>query len=245
MKRLAWFIFKSPQRKWVGWHSLFTDFTGSTEWLLNGLLRPNRNKTVWVCVGIKDRTEPFLTHLLPSLAAQAREQNLALSVWDCGSIDASRIESAIQQVWPTQWVFHSSPSPFARSMAFNKAMNLASGELLFACDADMTVPDKLGEKVRRNTGQRYAWFPVCQWQLDPEKEAWKWFSAGTGLFSATKKQLESTGGYDEGFTEWGKEDWDLFFRFYAKGIMPLRTRCDGLYHHWHPSSKPDNFIPMF
>jgi hypothetical protein len=55
----------------------------------------------------------------------------------------------------------------------------------------------------------------------------------------------ATGVLDEKYSSWGKEDWDLFFRFYKAGIMPLRTRVKGLYHHWHTPSRPADFKKMF
>jgi hypothetical protein len=247
MKRLAWFLLKSPQRKLVGWRTLFTDLRGVLQVLWNSIRPYRNNDEIWVCTGLLNRSEHYLYVLLPSLMeARKRGARIALSVADCGSTDHPDLGAAIKAMWDGTLVFSSSNEAFARSRCFNRAIRQARGEQLFVCDADMSVPPELAILLQRYVGTYSAWVPVCRKMLGPNpNDGWKYQSEGTGIVACTKKHLERSGMFDESITSWGGEDWDLFFRFYRAGIMPLRTRCQSLVHHYHPSLKPDDFKPVF
>jgi glycosyltransferase involved in cell wall biosynthesis len=240
LKRFAWFWLKSPQRKRLGYHTILTDFKG-----LLGILLPVKNEeTIWVCVGIKDRGEN-LKRLVTSLAEINKNKSFALSVYDQGSEDAEALHQWLRQAWKGELVWQSKPADFSRAFAFNKAMEQAKGDLIFVCDADMTLPADIEKQIRQYVRKKSAWFPVCQSQLKPDAPYWKWLTAGTGLFAAHRKWHAKALPYHEAFVTWGGEDWDLFFRFYQNGIMPLRTRCTGLYHHWHTSMEPVGYKAIF
>jgi glycosyltransferase involved in cell wall biosynthesis len=244
LKRFAWFLLRSPQRSMVGWQTLWTDLEGLISVLLPGF-KPKSNNTIWVCVANKNRSEHLLKYLVHSLASNPRKDLFGLSVVDCMSSDNPNLESDIKTIWKGPMVFSQKEMDFSRSKAFNMAIDQAPGELAFVCDADISLPENIAQKIYKNTTEKTAWFPVCQWQLAAENNDWKWFTAGTGIFSAYKKQLQRAGMFNENIQSWGKEDWDLFFRFYKCGIMPFRSRCKGLYHHWHTSNKPENYENMF
>lgn len=200
---------------------------------------------IWICTGNKNRSSSLLKHLVASAAGLPDSSKFGLSVFDCGSDDIEELEIEIRKIWIGPLVFHSEKTEFSRSLAFNKAIAQCPGNLVFVCDADISLPENLHQKITQFCSRNSAWFPVCQWQLNESDTDWKWFSAGTGIFAATKKQLRITGLLNENMKNWGGEDWDLFFRFYKSGIMPLRSRCDGLYHHWHQPTKPENFQNIF
>jgi hypothetical protein len=242
IKRIGWFILKSPQRKKVGWQTLWTDLEGLISVFL-GLFTVPSKEVIWVCVGNKNRSEFLIKYLIKSLSECTNAQQLALSVADCGSTDIVNLELEIRKIWKGTLVFSSVNEEFQRSRAFNRA--IAQGDLVFVCDADLSVPKTLITSIRKHLTKHSAWFPICQWQEEPDRQNWKWFSAGTGIFAASQLQLSKVGKYSEVFVGWGKEDWDLFFRFYAAEIMPIRTRCRQLYHHWHPLSKPSDFENAF
>lgn len=187
----------------------------------------------------------LLAYLLPSLSQITQPNQFALSVADCGSTDRDDLEKQIRAIWKGELVFSSVAEPFARAKCFNRAIQQAQGELIFVCDADMSLPKDLEKTIRKSIRKNTALFPICQWQIQAEIADWKWFGASTGMFAATKSQLQKTGLYDEKYTTWGKEDWDLFFRFYKADIMPYRKRVYGLYHHWHASLMPDDYENMF
>ena len=241
LKRFAWFWLKSPQRKRLGFLStIVTDFRG-----LRGLaFQPKSREAIWVCVGVKDRTEN-LKRLVQSLIKINQNGAFALSVYDQGSADANALQAWLKEHWLDAFVWQSIPTEFTRAVACNRAVEQAKGDLIFVCDADMTVPAELEKQIRRYVRCFSAWFPVCQSQLSPDKTDWKWLTAGTGLFAAHKQWHAKALVYNETLSQWGGEDWDLFFKFYQNGIMPLRTRCAGLYHHWHPSLEPPDYKPVF
>lgn len=226
----------------VGWATLMTDLKGLISLAFS---RSGKPEILWICVGNKDRSYSLLKHLINSMVASPEKDRLALSVADCGSTDIPDLESEIRKIWTGELIFSSVAVPFERAAAFNRAVEQAGGELVFICDADVSIPGNLAKQAKRYVSHSTAWFPVCQWQLEKGKPDWKWFSAGTGLCAFTKTQLRKTGMLDTAFKDWGKEDWDLFFRCYRSGIMPLRSRCSGLYHHWHPPSKPADYVNMF
>lgn len=241
LKQFAWFVLKAPQRNWVGYGSLLTDLKA---WF-SRQFAPKSKDTIWVCVGTYNRSHQLLNSLLPSLAKANKNGDFGLSVFDGGSTDIENLHAALEQVWPGPLKFSSEPLPFARAVFFNRAIAQSGASLFFACDADMQVPENLSTLIYRYVKGRSAWFPICQWQINAQSSDWRWFTEGTGNFAATMNQFKHTGWYDESFTGWGKEDWDLFFRFYKKGFAPFRTHCKGLYHTWHPATKPADYQNMF
>lgn len=241
LKSFAWFLLNSPQRKWIGWQTIFTDLKGFfSRWFYK-----NNSETIWICVGTYNRSQMLLKHLIPSITASTGVKSFGLSIADCGSTDVLNLEQEIKNIWKGELVFSSINEPFFRANVFNHAIQQAPGNMIFVCDADISLPQNIEFLIRKNVNKNSAWFPICQWQISEENKAWKWFTAGTGLFAATKIQLEKTGMYDAEIKTWGKEDWDLFFRFYKAGICPVRSRVNGLYHHWHKSLKPDNYTNLF
>lgn len=241
LKRFAWFWLKSPQRKKLGFLStIVTDLRGFA-----GLVfQPKCSDTIWVCVGIKDRSDN-LKRMVESLGKINCNGVFALSVYDQGSADADQLQEWLEQHWKGALAWQSVPATFTRAVACNRAISQAKGDLIFVCDADMTLPANLEKHIRRFVRHSSAWFPVCQSQLSPGKTDWKWLTAGTGLFAGHRQWHTKALTYNENYTQWGGEDWDMFFRFYQNGIMPLRTRCADLYHHWHPSLEPPDYKPVF
>ncbi len=98
MKRLKsalWFLFRSPQRKMVGWKSLQTDFYGFFE-----IRRHQRNKKelrpITVCTGLYNRSENYLNIVLDALNNAEHKDLICLSVFDCASDDISNLEEKIK-----------------------------------------------------------------------------------------------------------------------------------------------------
>ncbi len=240
LKRFAWFIFKSPQRKILGYGTFICDLKG----LFSMVFGKKSKETIWVCVGLKDRTENF-KRLVESLTVIHKNQNFALSVHDQCSADSRELELWLKANWPGKLIWSSEKADFNRSRAFNRAMYQATGNLVFICDADITLPPNLEQLIRKYTRPSTAWFPICQWQLKHDSREWMWFTKGAGLFSAHKIWHKNSLGYDESITGWGGEDWNQFFRMYKGGVMPLRTRCTGLYHHWHEPTEPQDWKKLF
>ncbi len=244
LKRWLWFVFRSPQRKLLGWKTLITDLKGLSGLVLNVIFGKFRKKeNIVICTGLYNRSEHFINIFLPSLNRCKHPERIALSVSDCGSSDVSDLETQIRNIWKGDLVFSSRSEKFTRTSAFNRAIRQRDAALYFICDADMELPANLVKLCNRYTSGSRAWFPVCRWtERDGSR---RWFPEGTGMFAARKEVLDRIGLLDESITSWGAEDWELFFRMYRHGIMPLRTREAGLVHHWHEPTKPFDFIPVF
>lgn len=245
LKRFAWFVVKSPQRKMVGYRTLMVDLIGMVQIAINLIFKKNTNATIWICTGNYNRSEALLKYLISSMSKLNKKHRFGLSVVDCNSTDIENLEEKIREIWSGPFVYSTFHTEFSRAAVFNQAIEQATGDWVFVCDADISLPQNLIAEIQKYVNSKTAWFPVCQWQNNPESRDWKWFSAGTGIFAASKQQLSLIGLYNTRYKSWGHEDWDLFFRFYFAHIMPVRTRCSGLYHHWHTPSKPENFKKMF
>ena len=241
IRHAAWFLVKSPQRKIVGCHTLLTDLKG----LSRKLFLPKPQEKLWICVGAYNRSQNILHGLIPSLLKTDQAHQLALSLVDCGSDDFDYLVTEIQKRWPHTCIIKQSIQAFSRAKVFNQAIAQSQGDFIMAMDADMSVPQDLYARAQQNVRKGRAWFPICQWQKEQASDDWRWFTEGTGLFAALKSDFENAGIYKEAYTQWGKEDWDLFFAFYRKGICPARTQLNGLYHHWHKSLKPADFKKWF
>lgn len=247
LKRCAWFLFKSPQRNWIGVKSYWVEFKGLLSIIfLKGYRK--KNSKVWICIGLKNRTEIFSNGFLKSIKFLQDKHYIALSIYGLGGEDEIS-EDIVRKHFQGQFILKKEDNElFSRAYAFNHAVKNAlneGAEWIFCCDADISLPVNFVKEYGRVMRKGVAWFPICQWQIEPYSAEWKWFSAGTGLAGMHKEDWMKLGGYDESFTSWGKEDWDLFFRCYKKGIFPYRNRIDKLFHHWHKSLKPADFDPMF
>ncbi len=238
---MAWNIFKAPQRRMVGFGTIFTEFKGH----LDLIFSKKPEGKIWICVGNHNRSRPLLDWLVASLENTKNHSETALSVFDCGSDDVVDLKNEIKSIWKGELIFSSEKIKFSRASSFNRAMHQAHGKWVFVADADISLPENFVELYRNNVRSKVAWFPVTEYELDESGDSWKWYEGGTGIFGANKHALGIVQYYDEKYTEWGKEDWDLFFRFYKNGIAPLRSRVKGLRHHWHPGSQPEGYQKWF
>ncbi len=240
IKYFLWKLFKSPERKWVGWSTLFTDFRSQ---LYSVFFMP-KSKPITVCVGVKNRSNYLLQVLIHSLNQVHDKNNVALCVLDCGSNDVVDLHNEIKQKWDGNLIYHLHEQNFERSKVYNQLVNLSLNELVFICDADIQLPKDIVKKVNKYTNRFTSWFPILWW-MNEDNVTGKFFSASTGMLATIKSNFIKTGGYDESIKEWGKEDWLLYFEFYKSRISCRRTFEKEMIHHYHPSLQPKDFKPLF
>lgn len=239
-KQFLWFVFKSPQRKWIGYGTILTDMWG----YLSVLFSRKETRRISVCVGVKNRSNNLLEYVVKSLNKCESVSTIELSVYDCGSNDIPDLESALGKAWKGRLVYNKSEQAFARSIAFNAAVAQSTSDLVLVCDADMEVPEDIVKKVNRYCTIKSAWFPKV-WYQNEDGRSGRFYTESTGMFASRKSDFIKAGQYDESIREWGKEDWLLFFAFYQQGIACRRTEERDFVHHYHPSLKPDDFVPLF
>jgi glycosyltransferase involved in cell wall biosynthesis len=242
LKYPFWWLFKSPQRK-LGWFTLSTDLRGLFLFLRAHMISPALHP-VSICTGIYNRSPLYLAHFLESINRAKHAELIELSVFDCGSTDIADLEAAISQQWKGKLVFAGEPVKFSRAYSFNHAVKQATNEIVFLCDADMSVPQDIVELCNRYTGRRSVWYPIVFYLLRGKQPAhstksghWMQYG-GKGMLACTKKSFIEVGMLDESFTEWGREDDELWERFMKQGYSVIRNRQNGLFHHWHPSFNP-------
>lgn len=240
INRILSAMFRSPQRE-VGYlRSYATEVEGGLSFLVWQVLRTMRPlKPISICTGLKNRSDNYIHYVLDSVCRMKHRELVELSVFDCGSDDVDDLEGAIKTKWTGPLVFKTELTSFNRSYSFNGAIRQASNPIVFAADADMSLPDDLVELANKFVSAKSVWFPICfnLYEGKPalaEPDNGRWFPVGKGMFAASKKQFTTIGSYDERFTTWGGEDWDLWKRFYQFGFLPIRSKCHGLFHHWHP-----------
>ena len=239
-------MFKSPQRKWDFWYSIGLEISGIIGWGRHLLVSGDQKKLrpVSICTGIKNRTSQYLDYVLPSILEMDYQELIEISIYDCGSEDVAMLEDKIKESWKGKLVFKSEPSDFTRSVSFNKAIDQCSNELFFACDADMSLPKNLVQLCNKFVTSKTAWFPIVFDLFENySKQNGKWRPAGKGMFSSTKAQFVKAGKYNTLYKQWGWEDTDLWITYFKVGILPLRTRCKTLMHHWHPSLETKSEAP--
>jgi glycosyltransferase involved in cell wall biosynthesis len=238
-KKFLWFVFKSPQRKWIGFGSLWTDMMG----YLAVVFKRRIYTRVSVCIGVKNRSYNLVEHVVRSLNRCEFSHMVELSVYDCGSDDLPDLRGVLSRAWKGRLVYQRVEQEFARSVAFNAAVEQAGSEYILVCDADMSLPVDVISKVIKYSTPRSAWFPVVTYVN--EDHSIRPYTESTGMFASRKKDFIKAGRYDESIRTWGKEDWLLYFGFYKKGIAAIRTRERDFVHHYHPSLKPHDFVPLF
>jgi glycosyltransferase involved in cell wall biosynthesis len=243
IKFAFWFVFKSPQRKF-GYLSVWQDIVGIFAYLCLKDFSLFKLKPISICVGIHNRSDLFLNHFLPSLLSTQHLDSIELSVFDCQSDDIIDLEIEVRKIWKGKLVFKSENIPFSRSAAFNKAVKQSQNKILFICDADFSLPSDLVIKCNKFTLGKLVWFPIVFYLyknkpnvFDEKHGEWmQW--GGKGILACKRKYFDNIGGLDESFKTWGKEDDDLWMKFYKARNYVIRSREKGLLHHWHPSLNP-------
>ncbi len=240
-KQFLWFIFKSPQRRWheLGYSTLFTDLIG---WL-STQKKPTTLQPITICIGIKNRSNNLLNFVIPSLNKAQHLDLITLSVYDCGSDDVANLENEIKHLWHGTLIYQNNTHDFARSKAFNSAVKQAPEGLVLICDADMSLPSDIVNKVNQFVTPHSAWFPHV-WYTNADGSG-RFYTESTGMMASTKATFLQVGGYDETITTWGYEDWYLFFAYYKHHIACIRSNEREFIHHYHESLKPVGFKALF
>jgi glycosyltransferase involved in cell wall biosynthesis len=251
LKIIPSYIFKSPQRV-AGYRTIWIEIRGIIGLLfhpLYSILFKPKLKPISICTGLKNRSSNYLNIFLESILKLDHPELIELSVFDCGSDDVAELESEIRKKWKGKLVFSKQKIEFSRSFAFNRAVEQSSNPIIFVSDADMSLPKDLVKRCNQFVFSKNVWFPVC-FHLNPNaiegyaKENGQWYPVGKGMFASEKTDFVKIGMFDESFKQWGGEDWELWLRFYKHGFFPYRNRLKGLFHHYHVSLKPLNFLPF-
>ena len=208
------------------------------------LLKKKGLGPITICTGIKNRSENYLNVLLASLKECENKELIQLSIYDCHSTDVPDLESEIKKKWDGVVTFYSEEIDFTRSYSFNKAIKQSCTELLFICDADMSIPSNIVSLVNKYVTKKSSWFPISL-HLDKTGMQGKFKMEGKGIFASSKSHLEKIGYYNEDFKTWGDEDWEMFFRFYKSRIRPHRTKEQYLIHHYHESKRPEDYKSIY
>ena len=238
-----WWIFKSPQREF-GWSTLIQDFSAIAAFCFYSLFKFKKLKQISICVGIYNRSEIFVYGFLNSLQNVKNKNLIELSVFDCGSNDVENLELEIRKKWNGNLVFNQERIKFTRAKSFNKAVEQSSSEIIFVCDADMNIPEDIVSICNHYTSKKLVWYPIVFYVMKDMPPIisnsyghWMQFG-GKGMFASHKSEFLKVGKLNESFTEWGREDDDLWERFMKNGYKIIRNRQAGLIHNWHESFNP-------
>jgi len=239
LKQFLWYVFKAPQRKFGGPWTLWTDMKG----YFSICLKRKKLEPITICTGLKNRSQNYL-HLLDSINQCQNKELIELSVFDCNSKDMNNLKREIESKWDGNLTFKNENINFTRAYTFNKAIKQSNTELVFICDADMSLPTNIVELLNKYISTKSSWFPIS-FHLDKNGENGKYKTEGKGIFATTKTQLKEVGFFNEEFTSWGDEDWEIFFRFYKNGIRPHRTWEQFLIHNYHESKRPEGYKSIY
>jgi hypothetical protein len=238
-----WYIFYAPQRDISG-GSLLRDLQGIAIYLFRKIFAKKHLQPITICTGISNRSAQYLQHVVESLQHIQHQNLITLSVFDCNSDDVQNLETEIRKYWKGELVYQKQPIAFSRAHSFNQAIAQAPTSIVFASDADMSLPTDLVHLCNQYTGKKIVWFPICFYlfknkpaNIDPQNGVWEQYG-GKGMFAAHKSGFEKVGQYDEQYTTWGQEDTDLWERFHKNAYIIIRNRQPGLMHHWHHTLNP-------
>ncbi|MFN4971981.1 MAG: glycosyltransferase [Bacteroidota bacterium] len=220
-------------------HTVLTDVLGLTIYVTRFFFPKKKLQPLSICTGIYNRSSNYLNRLLNSLEHAEYKHLIELSVFDCCSDDISDLEAEIRKRWKGKLVFTREPVKFARSYTFNKAVDQASHELIFICDADLSLPKNIVNLCNQYTGKNTVWYPIYFFLykdkpaiLNRENGEWEQYGS-RGMLACTKNAFYDAGRLNEAYTVWGGEDTDLWERFHRRHYIIIRNRVKGLFHHWH------------
>ncbi len=204
-----------------------------------------------ICIAIKNRSRlpvgdetlelfPQCVRALARAAEQMADKGeIELVVADFQSDD-----------WPLQEWLESEAAPlkvrvvplgdrFSRGKGLNAAVEAASSDRIFLCDADMLLKPEGIQRSIDIIDSGKAWFPTYQClSREGHPEFWQDFSHG---MSAFHRELFQKAGPVPEFESWGGED-DLFHESLARFVPIIRERSPYLEHQWHPeASRHENY----
>jgi len=231
-------MFKSPQREF-GMFTLINDLIALVSFCFYSVLKIKKIKRISICVGIYNRSELFLDHFVESLNHAKHNEMIELSVFDCGSNDIENLEYKIKEKWKGELKFSSQNNKFTRAFSFNKAVEQSTSEIIFICDADMTLPENIVSICNYYTSKKTIWYPIVFYKPKDKNEKGHWMQyGGKGMLACYKSEFLKVGKLNETYTEWGREDDELWERFMKSGYHIIRNRQRGLIHNWHESLNP-------
>ena len=154
-----YYVFKAPQRSFSS-NSLYRDFKGIGIYLWYSIFSFKKLEKITICTGIYNRSDNYLNQLLQSIKKAKHQHLIELSVFDCNSYDVEDLKTEIQKQWKGKLIFNSEPIKFSRSYTFNKAVSHSETNLIFICDADLSLPKNIVESVNFFTAKNRVWYPI-------------------------------------------------------------------------------------
>lgn len=237
-----YYLFKAPQRRFAP-SSLYFDLCGIGIYIWYTLFPFKKLKPITICTGIYNRSDNYLNHLLQSINQAKHQHLITLSVFDCNSNDIADLETAIRKHWQGDLIFNSENTKFSRAYTFNKAVSQSTTDIVFICDADLSLPKNIVAYCNFFTAPKRVWYPIFFFLYKNKpaiiaKQNGEWEQYGSkGMLACLKQDWENIGGLNQAYTVWGKEDTELWENFHKQQYTIVRNRAHIL-HHWHSSHNP-------
>jgi hypothetical protein len=241
-KHILWYIFKAPQRK-LSNGSLIRDIFGI---YIQYKYKFSNNKNlhpITVCTGLYNRSENYIQNLLYSLNNCDNKELINISIFDCESNDISDLKNKIKEKWNGDLQFNSKNTKFSRAITFNESVKFSNTDLIFLCDADMSVPKDLVRIINFFVKKNRVWVPCVFYlfkglNIDRSYKNGEWMLEGKGMLGCLKSDFTKIGGLNESYIDWGGEDTELWERFHKNNFTIIRNKQKGLIHNWHISHNP-------
>lgn len=209
-----------------------------------------------VCIALKNRSrlpvEDTSLELFPNCVRELAKT--AEHLKDEGIIELIVVDFQSDD-WPLdQWLAEAAGNlrvkvislddPFSRGKGMNVAIEHATSERLFLCDADILVRPEAIQRAGEIIDQGKAWFPIFQC-LDEQGNPESWYDHSFGMV-ALHRDLALQAGPMQEFQSWGGED-NLYHQSVSRHVRAVRERSPFLSHQWHPEvSRHTNYaLPRF
>ena len=201
--------------------------------------------TISICVVLKNRSRIYVEgqtlELFPNCV-----RSLAHAAEDLS--DLGRIELIVVDFhsddWPLrEWLDQVAESlkvhvvtisgRFSKGKGINIAIENATSDYIFLCDADMLVTSQAIRRAVELIDSGKAWCPTYEC-LDRKGRHEFWQDLSHGMVAMHRNWYTAVGPVPE-FESWGGED-DLFHDALAQHVSVVRERSPHLKHQWHPES---------
>ncbi len=198
-----------------------------------------------VCIALKNRSllslENTTLKLFPNCVRELAQT--ARQLKDQGTIELVVVDFQSDD-WPLeQWLTEAAgdlrlkvislDAPFSRGKGINVAMENATSDRLFHCDADILLQPEAIRRAVEIIDKGKAWFPIFQC-LDRQGNPESWYDHSFGLV-ALHRDLATLAGPVQEFQSWGGED-NLFHQSVSRHTRIVRERSPYLNHQWHPEA---------
>lgn len=187
--------------------------------------------TVSVIIPHCDRLAQLIL-CLDAIARWPGSNEVIVAHYTAAGVTTEDIQRALDQRKLRGLVADMGKPPFCLSHSRNMGSRIASGDILFFLDADISTEPLTPILVAHRTHAGQVYFPIVR-DLTKDGKLGAWRSEGYGIMAIHRDDWDKLGEWDASIRRWGGEDTEFHARSTAAGMRICREIDPTMCHIWH------------